>query len=139
MTPVGERPTAQNRCRGYPCWDRSPRHKTCAVATPVGERPTAQNRCRGYQLRLEYLDNGGCLRRLAILMVLSALPLQGELLPIRTYTTTDGLASDSIYRIVSDSRGSSGSRRRRASRGSMATDSSPTGWTMGCRTRRSRR
>jgi ligand-binding sensor domain-containing protein/signal transduction histidine kinase len=45
------------------------------------------------------------LRRLAILMLLSALPLQGELLPIRTYTTADGLASDSIYRIVSDSRG----------------------------------
>jgi ligand-binding sensor domain-containing protein/two-component sensor histidine kinase len=31
--------------------------------------------------------------------------LKSELLPIRTYTTADGLASDTIYRIVVDSRG----------------------------------
>jgi ligand-binding sensor domain-containing protein len=45
------------------------------------------------------------MRRLAILMVLSAFPLKSELLPIRTYTTADGLASDHIGRIVADSRG----------------------------------
>ncbi len=45
------------------------------------------------------------MRRLAILIVLSALPLKSELLPIRTYTTADGLASDRINSIVADSRG----------------------------------
>jgi hypothetical protein len=34
------------------------------------------------------------MRRLAIPMVLSAFPLKSELLPIRTYTTADGLAAD---------------------------------------------
>ena len=43
----------------------------------------------------------------AILVVLGALPclLQGELLPIRTYTTADGLAADHVNCIVPDSRG----------------------------------
>jgi ligand-binding sensor domain-containing protein/signal transduction histidine kinase len=45
------------------------------------------------------------MRRLAILMVLGAVPLQGELLPIRTYTTADGLAADRVDCIVPDSRG----------------------------------
>ncbi len=45
------------------------------------------------------------MRRLAILIVLSAFPLNSELLPIRTYTTADGLASDRINGIVADSRG----------------------------------
>src|SRR5258708_1476262 len=45
------------------------------------------------------------MRRLAILIVLSALPLKSELLPIRAYTTADGLASDRTNRIVVDSRG----------------------------------
>ena len=43
--------------------------------------------------------------RLAILIFLSAFPLHSELLPIRTYTTADGLAADRIDRIVADSRG----------------------------------
>lgn len=43
----------------------------------------------------------------AILVVLAAFPpvSNGELLPIRTYTAADGLASDQIYNIVADSRG----------------------------------
>ena len=43
----------------------------------------------------------------AILVVLGALPclLQGELLPIRNYTTADGLAADHVNCIVPDSRG----------------------------------
>jgi ligand-binding sensor domain-containing protein len=45
------------------------------------------------------------MRRLAILIVLSVLRLKSELLPIRTYTTADGLAADHIDCIVSDSRG----------------------------------
>jgi len=45
------------------------------------------------------------MRRLAILIVWSAFPLQGELLPLRTYTTADGLAADRVDRIVADSRG----------------------------------
>jgi len=40
-----------------------------------------------------------------MLMVLGAFPLQSELLPIRTYTTADGLASDKVTCIVPDSRG----------------------------------
>src|ERR1035441_4667182 len=47
----------------------------------------------------------GAMRRLAMLMVLSAFPLKSELLPIRTYTTADGLAADRVDRIVADSRG----------------------------------
>ena len=38
-------------------------------------------------------------------VALCAIFVNGELLPIRTYTTADGLASDSIYGIVPDSRG----------------------------------
>src|SRR5579872_6157804 len=45
------------------------------------------------------------MRRLAILIVLSALTLPGELLPVRVYTTADGLAADRVDRIVADSRG----------------------------------
>src|SRR5258708_3180432 len=45
------------------------------------------------------------MRRLAILIVLSALPLKSELLPIRTYTRADGLASGRITSIVADARG----------------------------------
>ena len=43
----------------------------------------------------------------AILFGVLALPLlsRGELLPIRTYTTADGLAADNVYGIVADSRG----------------------------------
>jgi ligand-binding sensor domain-containing protein/two-component sensor histidine kinase len=43
----------------------------------------------------------------AILLGAAILPffLKSELLPIRTYTTADGLAADSVYRIVADSRG----------------------------------
>jgi ligand-binding sensor domain-containing protein/two-component sensor histidine kinase len=43
----------------------------------------------------------------AILLGAAIVPffLKSELLPIRTYTTADGLAADSIYRIVADSRG----------------------------------
>ena len=42
-----------------------------------------------------------------ILMVLSAVPslLRGESLPVRAYTTADGLAADRIDCIVPDSRG----------------------------------
>ncbi len=45
--------------------------------------------------------------RCAILAVLAVLPslVKGELLPVRTYTTADSLASDRIYRITADSRG----------------------------------
>src|ERR1700686_1947023 len=45
------------------------------------------------------------MRRLAILIVLSVLALKSELLPIRTYTTADGLAADYVDCIVPDSRG----------------------------------
>ena len=45
------------------------------------------------------------MRRLAILIVLSVLPSAGELLPIRNYTTADGLAADGVGCIVPDSRG----------------------------------
>ena len=45
------------------------------------------------------------MRRLTILMALSAFLLKSELLPIRTYTTADGLAADRVDRIVADSRG----------------------------------
>ena|SRR5579871_897751 len=48
---------------------------------------------------------GGRMRRLAILIFLGALTLRGELLPIRVYTTADGLAADRVDRIVADSRG----------------------------------
>src|ERR1041385_2139004 len=43
----------------------------------------------------------------AVLIILGVVPclLRGELLPIRTYTTADGLASDHITCIVPDSRG----------------------------------
>ena len=41
----------------------------------------------------------------ATLIVLIVFPLKSELLPIRTYTTADGLAADQIARIVADSRG----------------------------------
>src|ERR1017187_9822646 len=47
----------------------------------------------------------GAMRRLTILMALSAFLLKSELLPIRTYTTADGLAADRVDRIVADSRG----------------------------------
>ena len=40
---------------------------------------------------------------LIILTVVS--PLKSELLPIRTYTTADGLAADRVHCIVPDSRG----------------------------------
>jgi len=43
----------------------------------------------------------------AMLLGLVAIPflLNAELLPIRTYTTADGLAADSVYGIFADSRG----------------------------------
>jgi ligand-binding sensor domain-containing protein/signal transduction histidine kinase len=43
----------------------------------------------------------------AIVLGVAVFPflLQSELLPIRTYTTADGLPSDSVYGIVADSRG----------------------------------
>ena len=37
-----------------------------------------------------------------ILVLISSAQLRAEQLPIRTYTTADGLARDSIHRIVSD-------------------------------------
>src|SRR5580658_2842562 len=42
-----------------------------------------------------------------IVLGVAALPLflKSELLPIRTYTTADGLAADNVYGIVADSRG----------------------------------
>jgi ligand-binding sensor domain-containing protein/signal transduction histidine kinase len=45
------------------------------------------------------------MRRLAILIVAVVFPLKSDLLPIRAYTTADGLAADRIDCIVSDSRG----------------------------------
>src|SRR5580693_4765614 len=43
----------------------------------------------------------------AMMLGMVALPFlsTGELLPIRTYTVADGLAADSVYGIVADSRG----------------------------------
>src|ERR1700733_12992413 len=43
----------------------------------------------------------------AIMLAAAVLPffVKSELLPIRTYTTADGLAADSIYGIAADSRG----------------------------------
>jgi ligand-binding sensor domain-containing protein len=38
-------------------------------------------------------------------MVVLPIPSKGELLPIRTYSTADGLAADSVYGIFADSRG----------------------------------
>jgi hypothetical protein len=43
--------------------------------------------------------------RRALLMVLSAPTLKGELLPVRTYTTADGLAAERADCIVADSPG----------------------------------
>jgi ligand-binding sensor domain-containing protein/signal transduction histidine kinase len=43
--------------------------------------------------------------RAVMVGVLFCFLLKSELLPIRTYTTADGLAADSIYGIVADSRG----------------------------------
>src|SRR5215217_4982915 len=40
-----------------------------------------------------------------ILILVSSAPGGAEQLPIRTYTTADGLARDGIYKIVSDPRG----------------------------------
>jgi len=37
-----------------------------------------------------------------VLLLISGAQLRAEQLPIRTYTTADGLARDSIHRIVSD-------------------------------------
>ncbi|HLK68428.1 MAG TPA: hypothetical protein VKU19_33580 [Bryobacteraceae bacterium] len=45
------------------------------------------------------------MRRLAVLIVLYALTLRSELLPIRVYTSTDGRAAGRVERIVADSRG----------------------------------
>lgn len=45
------------------------------------------------------------MRRLAILLVVSVFPLKSDLLPVRAYTTADGLAADRVDCIVSDSRG----------------------------------
>src|SRR5580658_6329619 len=47
------------------------------------------------------------MRWLAILIATAAVPLclEGELLPIRSYTTADGLAADAINKIVVDSHG----------------------------------
>jgi ligand-binding sensor domain-containing protein len=44
-------------------------------------------------------------KRLAILIVLSAFPVKSDLLPIRTYTSADGLAADRVTCILPDSRG----------------------------------
>jgi len=43
--------------------------------------------------------------RLAILLVVSVFPLKSDLLPIRAYTTADGLAADRVDCVVPDSRG----------------------------------
>ncbi len=42
---------------------------------------------------------------LLCLLVFAAITSRAERLPIRTYTTADGLASDSVYRVVADPRG----------------------------------
>ncbi|MGA3186611.1 MAG: two-component regulator propeller domain-containing protein [Bryobacteraceae bacterium] len=44
-------------------------------------------------------------RAITLGFVLFSFFLKAELLPVRTYTTADGLAADSIYGIVADSRG----------------------------------
>jgi ligand-binding sensor domain-containing protein/signal transduction histidine kinase len=44
-------------------------------------------------------------RAIVLGLAVSFLFLKGELLPIRTYTVADGLAADSVYGIVADSRG----------------------------------
>ncbi len=43
--------------------------------------------------------------RLFVLLLFAAADLRAERLPIRAYTTTDGLADNSVNRIVADSRG----------------------------------
>ncbi len=45
------------------------------------------------------------MRPLAILIVVGVLPLRSEQLPVRAYTTADGLAADHVDCIVRDSRG----------------------------------
>ncbi|HEY6393389.1 MAG TPA: two-component regulator propeller domain-containing protein [Bryobacteraceae bacterium] len=45
------------------------------------------------------------MRRLAILLVASVFPLKSDLLPVRAYTTADGLAADRVDCVVPDSRG----------------------------------
>src|SRR5215472_19182891 len=52
-------------------------------------------------------DTGDSMGWRPILIVLSAFPslLRSELLPIRTYTTADGLAANHVSCIVPDSRG----------------------------------
>jgi ligand-binding sensor domain-containing protein/signal transduction histidine kinase len=45
------------------------------------------------------------MKRLAIVLAVSVFPLKSDLLPVRAYTTSDGLAADRVDCIVSDSRG----------------------------------
>jgi ligand-binding sensor domain-containing protein/signal transduction histidine kinase len=45
------------------------------------------------------------MRRLAILLAVSIFPLKSDLLPVRAYSSADGLAADRVDCIVSDSRG----------------------------------
>jgi ligand-binding sensor domain-containing protein len=40
-----------------------------------------------------------------VLVMLTACVVRGERLPLRTYTSADGLAHNSVHRIVRDSRG----------------------------------
>ena len=50
--------------------------------------------------------NGRCLAGLALSLLLwTTLPAHAQRLPIKIYTTADGLAHDAVYKIVRDSRG----------------------------------
>jgi ligand-binding sensor domain-containing protein len=94
---------------GFRKLDRQPRYAQLPDA-----RRSIRNRCPDVailgDLHLETFVWLGALRleeMRAILLAAIALPLclEGEVLPIRSYTTADGLASDHVDCIVPDSRG----------------------------------
>ena len=51
------------------------------------------------------IRQGGALFGLSIFVLLFALPLFAERLPIKTYTVADGLLRDNVYKIKQDSHG----------------------------------
>src|SRR5262245_48137215 len=57
---------------------------------------------RPYGAAYDHPVRGGCA---AFLLLFAAAPARAGLLPIRAYTTADGLAHDGVNRIVEDSRG----------------------------------
>jgi hypothetical protein len=65
-----------------------------------GSEPAAANRLKGCISKF-------CFRCsvLILLMLAFAATSQGEILPLKKYTTSDGLAQDRVGRIVRDSRG----------------------------------